>query len=86
MDTCHCISVLCHSETYYNCVKCHKAVCNRPDCSTFVNESHPGYSEDYPKAVSICKFHSGSKKRQSSISTFFQSSFVFTFITQCKNV
>ena len=85
MDTYHCICVLCHSDTYYNCVKCHEAVCNRPDCSTSVDESHTGYGEDHPKAVSICKSCSGSKKRQSSISTFFLPRFIFSFITQCKN-
>ena len=77
MDTYHYICVLSHSDTYHNCVKCHKALCNRPDYSTFVNESHTGYSEDHPKAASICKSCSGSKKRQASISTFFNKCLYF---------
>ena len=77
--------MLCHSDTYHSCAKCHEAVCNRPDCYTSVNESHTGYSEDHPKAGSICKSCSGSKKRQSSISTLFHPRFVFPFITQRKN-
>ena len=81
MDT-YRICVFRHSDTYYNCVKCHKVV---PNCSTPVDESHTGYGEDHLKAVSICKLCSGSKKRQSSISTFFQPRFIFSFITQCKN-
>ena len=56
MDT-YRICALCHSDTYYNCVKCHKDI-----CSTSVDESHTGYSEDHPKAVSIFKLCSGSKK------------------------
>ena len=72
MDTYHRICVLCHSDTYYNCVKCHEAVCKRPDCSTSVDKRHTGYSEDHLKAVSTSKLCSGSKKRQSIISTFFQ--------------
>ena len=85
MATYHRICVLYHSDTYYNYVKCQETVCNRPDCSTSVDESHTGYSEDHPKAVSICKSCSGSKKRQSSVSTFFRPRFVFSFITQRKN-
>ena len=86
MDTYHRICVLCHSDTCYNCVKCHEAVCNRPDSSTSVNESHNGYSEDHLKAVSICKLCSGSKKRQSSISTFFQPRLVFSLSHNAKTL
>ena len=67
----------------FNCVKCHEAVCNGPDCSTSLDESQD--SEDHPKAASICKSCSGSKKRQSSISTLFQARFIFFLITQHKN-
>ena len=80
MDNYHCICSLCHSDTYYNCVKCHEAACNRPNCYRSIDESHTGYSDVHLKAVS-----SGSKKRQSSISTFFQPRLVFSFITQRKN-
>ena len=51
MNTYHRISVLCHSDTYYNYNKCHKVVCNRPDCSTSVDENPTGYNEDHPKAA-----------------------------------
>ena len=74
------VCILCNSSTYYNCVKCGEAICNRPDCSSSVDENHPGYSEDHPKAVSICVACSSSKKRQSNISTFFQPRFVHSHL------
>ena len=85
MDAYHYICIICHSDIYYNRVKYHGAVCNRPDCSTSVDKNHTGYSEDHPKAVSICRSCSGLKKRQSGISTFFQPRLVFYFIKQRKN-
>ena len=38
MGTYHRVCVLCYSDTYYNCVKCPEAVCNRPDCSAYVHK------------------------------------------------
>ena len=43
MDTYHLICVLCQSDTYYNCIKYHKAVCNGPDSSTSVDESQSAF-------------------------------------------
>ena len=56
-----------------NCVKCHEAVFNQPECAKPVDESTEGYSEEHPKAVGICITCSVAvtRKRQSSISTFF---------------
>ena len=41
-------------KTFYQCVKCMKAVCNHPICSTKVPEDTEGYGEDPPKQVSKC--------------------------------
>ena len=84
MDAYHYICIICHSDIYYNRVKYHGAVCNRPDCSTSVDKNHTGYSEDHPKAVSICRSCSGLKKRQSGISTFFQTTQKRSYAGPCK--
>ena len=46
---------------------------NQPECAKPVDESTEGYSEEHPKAVGICITCSVAvtRKRQSSISTFF---------------
>ena len=41
-----------YSPTFYQCVKCMKAVCNRPTCSTNVSVDTEGYQEDPPKRIS----------------------------------
>ena len=65
-------------NNFYQCVKCMKAVCNRPTCSTSVSEDTESYQEDLPKRVSKCnncvkfkdpKIHI--KKKQVNISSFF---------------
>ena len=73
MNPCKHCCVFCTAETYCNCVKCHEAVSNRPEYVKLVDESTNGYSEDHPKAVGICITCSAAvtRKRQSSISTFF---------------
>lgn len=45
----------CFNETYYYCVKCSVAVCNRPSCSSPVAPTVLNYSEAHPKKVSECK-------------------------------
>ena len=66
------------STTFYQCVKCMKAVCSPPTCSTNVSEDTEDYQEDPPKRVSKCnnyvksedpKVHA--KKKQANIPSFF---------------
>lgn len=79
------ICVHCSSETFYYCVKCTKAVCNRPTCSNSVAPDNPNYSEDHPKKVSECKHCSSdevqtpvnvktTRHKQQRISSFFTTS------------
>lgn len=86
MDGNQCSCTFCDLPTYYYCVKCHKPVCNRPDCSSPVSESFAGYSEMHPKSVGICKPCSGTKKRQSSLSAFFKSRYWYSYIILLANV
>lgn len=77
---------LCKSNTFYQCIKCKKPVCNRPSCSSGVSEESDGYREEPPKRVSQCNDcskgpkevttkpstgTSSSKMKQSNVTSFF---------------
>ena len=72
MDSEKCLN--CLNETFYYCVKCSTAVCNRPSCSSPVASTVNNYSENHPKKVSKCKKCLANKASNCKGSTQFNNS------------
>ena len=67
----------CQETTFYSCVKCQHPVCNRPECSTSVPPSTNGYNEEHPKRVALCRNCKSTKKKQSSVTSYFLKRYAF---------